>query len=64
MKGPRMATPPRKRHLTPKARRALELFARAPHGASAERMLAHGFHPRRMLTGLVPCGRALRYGVP
>jgi len=58
-----MATPPRKRHLTPKARRALELLARASHGASAERMLAHGF-TRRMLTGLVRSGLALRYGMP
>jgi hypothetical protein len=58
-----MAAPPRKRRLNPTRRRALELLARAPHGASEERMLAHGF-TRRMLTWLVRSGLALRYRMP
>src|SRR6266849_5091705 len=58
-----MVAPPRKRRLNPTRRRALALLARAPHGASEERMLAHGF-TRRMLTWLVRSGLALRYRMP
>ena len=57
-----MATPPRR--LNPAhRRRALELLASSPHGASEERMLAHGF-TRRMVTWLVRAGLALRYRMP
>ncbi len=54
---------PRIRRLNPIRRRALELLAGASHGASEERMFAHGF-TRRMLTGLVQAGLALRYRIP
>jgi hypothetical protein len=58
-----MGTPPRKYPLSPTRRRALELLAQAPHGASEEQMLAHGF-TRRLLTWLVRPGLALRYRMP
>jgi hypothetical protein len=47
-----MAAPPRKRRLSPKARRALGLLARNPQGATEALMLAYGA-TRRMLIGLV-----------
>jgi DNA-binding IclR family transcriptional regulator len=46
------ATPPRKRHLGPKASRALEFLANRPSGVAEALMLARGFS-RRMLLGLV-----------
>jgi hypothetical protein len=52
-----MATRPRKRRLSPKARRALELCARRPLGVSERLLLARGFS-RRMLLGLVRQGLA------
>jgi hypothetical protein len=52
-----MATQPRKRRLSPKARRALELCARRPLGVSERLLLARGFS-RRMLLGLVRQGLA------
>ncbi len=58
-----MAAPPRKSRLAPTRRRALELLAGAPHGATEQRMLAHGF-TRRMVTWLVRSGLALRYRMP
>jgi hypothetical protein len=58
-----MATPARKSRLAPTRRRALELLARASHGATEQRMLAHGF-TRRMVTWLVRSGLALRYRLP
>ena len=47
----------------PTRRRALELFASSPHGATEQRMLAHGFS-RRMVTWIVRSGLALRYRMP
>jgi hypothetical protein len=47
-----MATRPRKRRFSPKARRALELLASRPFGVTERLMLARGFS-RRMLLGLV-----------
>ena len=58
-----MAAPPRKPHLDPTRRRALELLAGAPHGATEQRMLADGF-TRRMVTWVVRSGLALRYRMP
>src|SRR5258708_33037523 len=57
-----MAPPPRKRRLKPTRRQALELLAGARHGATEHRMLVHGF-TRRMQTGLVRSGLALRYRI-
>ena len=53
-----MAKSPRKRRLRSEQRRALELLASSPHGATEE-MLAygHGFS-RRMVAGLVLAGLA------
>src|SRR5262249_29414118 len=49
----RMATPPRKRRLSPQARRALELLAGNPRGATEDLLLlAHGFDCD-MIAGLV-----------
>jgi hypothetical protein len=56
----------RKRRLSPQPRRTVELLrllASSPHGATEQRMLAHGF-TRRMLTWLVRPGLALRYRMP
>jgi hypothetical protein len=50
-------TPPRRRHLSPKARRALELLASDPLGATEEFMLAHGFKVT-ILVNLVGAGLA------
>ena len=58
-----MVVPPRKCRLNSTERRALELLAKAPHGATEQRMLAHGF-TRRMVTWVVRCGLALRYRMP
>jgi len=55
--GTKMATQSRKRRLSPKARRALELLARRPFGVTEPLMLARGFS-RRMLLGLVKQGLA------
>jgi hypothetical protein len=52
-----MAAPPRKRRLSPKARRALELLANNPFGGTERLLLARGFS-RRMLLGLVNQGLA------
>jgi hypothetical protein len=52
-----------KPHLDPTRRRALELLARSPHGATEQRMLADGF-TRRMVTWVVRSGLALRYRMP
>jgi hypothetical protein len=43
---------PRKRRLSPKARRALELLANNPQGITEDLLLAHGFS-RRMLAGFL-----------
>jgi hypothetical protein len=58
-----LAAPPRKSRLDPTRRRALELLAGAPRGATEQRMLAHGF-TRRKLTWVVRSGLALRYRMP
>jgi len=50
--------PPRKRRLSPRARKALTLLASSPSGAAEELlMMAHGFK-REMLAGLVLAGLA------
>ncbi len=49
---------PRKRHLSPERRRALELLASSPNGTTEELLVyCHGF-TRRMLAGLVGAGFA------
>jgi hypothetical protein len=55
-----MASLPRKRRLSEKARRALELLATDERGISVSLMLAHGF-AQTTLTGLVRAGLAMRY---
>ena len=50
-----MATQPRKRGLSPKASRALEMLANRPVGVAERLLLARGFS-RRMLLGLVRQG--------
>jgi hypothetical protein len=55
-----MGAPPRKRRLSEKARRALEMLASNERGISEPLMLADGF-PQRTLTGLVHAGLAMRY---
>jgi hypothetical protein len=53
-----MSSPSRKRRLGPEQRRALELLAGSPHGATEEMLIhGHGFS-RRMLAGLVRAGLA------
>jgi hypothetical protein len=52
-----MAVRPQKRHLSPKARRALELLASNPLGTTEAFMLAHGFTVT-MLASLVRAGLA------
>jgi hypothetical protein len=53
-----MASAPRKRRLSSGQRRALELLASSPHGATEELLAyGHGFS-RRMLAGLVLTGLA------
>ncbi len=48
--------PPRKRSLSPNARRALRLLASSPHGANeALLIVVHGFK-RQILVGLVHAG--------
>jgi hypothetical protein len=48
-----MASPSRKRRLSPEQRRALKLLAGSPHGVTEELFVyGHGFS-RRMLAGLV-----------
>src|SRR5258708_22698273 len=59
-----MATPPRKRRLSPKARRALELLANNPFGVNEDLLrVGHGFS-RGMTAGLIRAGLALRYRMP
>src|SRR6266446_1463776 len=54
----RMASAPRKRRLGSEQRRALELLASSPHGATEELLAyGHGFS-RRMVAGLVLAGLA------
>jgi hypothetical protein len=52
-----MASPPRKRRLSPKASRALEFLANRPLGVAEALLLARGFS-RRMLLGLIRQGLA------
>jgi hypothetical protein len=53
-----MGKPPRKHRLSPEQRRALELLASSPHGATEELLAyGHGFS-RPMLVGLVRAGLA------
>jgi len=53
-----MASPPRKRRLSSEQRRALELLASSPHGATEELLAyAHGF-TRRMVARLARAGLA------
>jgi hypothetical protein len=60
----RMATPPRKSRLSPKARRALELLANNPFGVNEDLLrVGHGFS-RGMTAGLIRAGLALRYRMP
>ena len=61
MKGPRMAAPPRKRHLGAEQRRALQLLASSPFGATEAIMLAHSF-TRRMMASLSSAGLATARG--
>ena len=58
-----MGAPPRKRRLSAKARRALELLATDERGITQSLMMAHGF-AERTLTGLVHAGLAMRYRMP
>ncbi len=53
----RMATPPRKSRLSPKARRALELLANNPFGVNEDLLrVGHGFS-RGMTAGLIRAAR-------
>jgi hypothetical protein len=52
-----MPAPPRKRHLGAEQRRALQLLASSPFGASEAMMFANGF-TRRMLARLIRTGLA------
>jgi hypothetical protein len=53
-----MAAPPRKRRLPTEQRRALQLLASLPFGATTEAaMFANGF-PRKMLVRLIRAGLA------
>jgi hypothetical protein len=52
-----MATLPRKRHVGTEQRRALQLLASIPFGATEAVMLTHGF-TRRTLADLVRAGLA------
>jgi hypothetical protein len=54
---------PRKRRLSPKARRALALLANNPFGVNEDLLVGHGFSPG-MTAGLVRAGLVLRYGMP
>jgi hypothetical protein len=56
--------PPRKRRLSPKARRALVLLANNPFGVNEDLLVfGHGFS-RGMTAGLIRAGLALRYRMP
>ena len=60
----RMAPPPRKSRLSPKARRALELLANNPFGVNEDLLrVGHGFS-RGMTAGLIRAGLALRTACP
>ena len=60
----RMATPPRKSRLSPKALRALALLANNPFGVNEDLLrVGHGFS-RGMTAGLIRAGLALRYRMP
>jgi hypothetical protein len=52
-----MPAPPRKRHLGAEQRRALQLLASSPFGASGVMMFANGF-ARQMLARLIRTGLA------
>lgn len=54
---PQMPAPPRKRHLGAEQRRALQLLASSPFGASEVMMFANGF-TRQMLARLIHTGLA------
>jgi hypothetical protein len=56
-----MAVALRKRHLRAEQRRALQLLASSPFGATEAIMLAHGF-TRRIVAGLVRAGLATARG--
>ncbi len=56
-----MAAPPRKRHLGTEQRRALQLLASSPFGATEAIMLAHGFK-RQMIASLSFAGLATSRG--
>jgi hypothetical protein len=53
-----MAAPTRKRYLGSEQRRALQLLAGSPFGATEATMVGTGFK-RRMLTGLIRAGLAI-----
>ena len=56
--------PPRKRQLSPKARRALVLLANNPFGVNEDLLVSgHGFS-RGMTAGLIRAGFVLRYRMP
>jgi hypothetical protein len=56
--------PPRKRRLSPKARRALVLLANNPFGVNEDLLVSgHGLS-RGMTAGLVRAGFVLRYRMP
>jgi hypothetical protein len=52
-----MSAPPRKRHLSPEQRRALQLLAGMPFGATEATMFVHGFK-RPTLVRLIRAGLA------
>ncbi len=52
-----MQTPPRKHYLGAQQRRALQLLAGSPFGATEATMFATGFR-RRVLTGFIRAGLA------
>ncbi len=56
-----MAAPSRKRHLGAEQRRALQLLASSPFGATEAIMLAHGFK-RQMIASLGRAGLATSLG--
>jgi len=57
-KGPPIAAPSRKRHLSAEQRRALELLASSPRGVNGELLVLGHHFARRMLSGLVSTGLA------
>ena len=57
-------SPPRKRRLSPKARRALQLPAHNPFGVNEDLSVSGHEFSRGMTAGLIRAGFALRYRVP